>query len=193
MVAEQQQSKLSRKGRTAKTVTLHTTDAHDPLADVILPGEPVPIRYGLHELDHFEAVCKYNNKLGRPWNGKKLEALLDGLTEAAEAAQVVREASLTSPTAVEKESVRILIRKGHSIIDIPALLGIDSLFDVAFALCNGRMSGPMVHWTANDWLAFEADLDGEMGATELSRTHGISRTLVYRLKNLYGGKPGWKG
>lgn len=170
-----------------------TVENEDPLSDVVLPGSPTPIMFGLHELDYFEAVCKYNGKLGRPWDGDKLSILLDGMTEAAEAAKAIRKASEDGPMAVDKESVRMLIRKGHSITDIPEMLGFEYLSDVVTALCNGRVSSSMTKWSEADWLAFEGDIHDGVGATELSRTYDLSRTLVYRLKNLYDGKPGWKG
>lgn len=165
----------------------------DDLSDVVLPGEPVPIRYGLHELDNFKLVCKYNVRLGRPWNGDKLALLLDGLTKAKEAADLVRVAQEDGPLAVLKESVRELIRQGHSMTDIPEMLGLEHLEDAVLALCNGRVSAVMADWTISDWLSFESDIDKGVGATELSRTYDLSRTLVYRLKNLYDGKPGWQG
>jgi hypothetical protein len=51
----------------------------------------------------------------------------------------------------------------------------------------------MTKWSESDWLAFESDIQSDMGATEVSETYDLSRTLVYRLRNLYNGKPGWKG
>jgi hypothetical protein len=157
-----------------------------------LPGDSTPILFGLHELDFFETVCKYNGQLGRPWDGDKLSVLLDGLTEARELAKVIREASEHSQMAVLKESVRALIRKGYSITNIPLELD-ETLHDVAVALCNGRTSAAMTKWSESDWLAFESDIQSDMGATEVSQTYDLSRTLVYRLRNLYDGKPGWKG
>lgn len=159
----------------------------------MLPGKPVPIRYGLHELDNFKLVCKYNVRLGRPWDGDKLALLLDGLTKAREAADLVRVAQEGGPLAVIKESVRELIRQGHSMTDIPEMLGLEHLEDAVLALCNGRVSSVMADWTISDWLSFESDIVDGFGATELSRTYGLSRTLVYRLKNLYDGNPGWQG
>jgi hypothetical protein len=183
---------MSLRKSTNDRRTEHEDEVEDPLSDVVLPGDPTPILFGLHELDFFETVCKYNGQLGRPWDGDKLAVLLDGLTEARELAKVIREASEHSQMAVLKESVRALIRKGYSITNIPLELD-ETLHDVAVALCNGRTSGAMTKWSESDWLAFESDIQSDMGATEVSETYDLSRTLVYRLRNLYDGKPGWKG
>ena len=168
-------------------------EVEDPLSDVVLPGEPTPILFGLHELDYFETVCKYNGKLGRPWDGDKLQVLLDGMTKAAEAVKVVRLAGLDGPMAVRKESVRELVRQGHSVSVIHMMLGLDEIEDTVIALLNGRASATMVRWSESDWLQFESDVRDGVGVTELSRAYDLSRTLIYRLKNLMDGKPGWKG
>lgn len=165
----------------------------DSLSDVILEGEPVEINYGLHELDYFELVCRQNGQLGRPWDGDKLDLLLSGLTQAAEAAAVVRKVEADGPLAVRRESVRELIRQGGSVVNLHLELGLHSLEDTVHALCNGRPSSSMAAWTEADWLAFESDIKEGVGVTELSRTYDLSRTVVYRFKNLYDGKPGWKG
>jgi len=175
------------------TMDSRKTQNEDPLSDVVLPGDPTPILYGLHELDYFDAVCRYHGKLGRPWDGHKLSILLGEMSKAAEAVAVVRKASEESPMAVAKESVRTLIREGHSILDIPEMLEMKDLTEAVIALCNGRPSTKMASWNHRVWGEFEDDIVSDVGVTELSRTYGLSRTLIYRLRNLYNGKPGWSG
>lgn len=168
-------------------------EVEDPLSDVVLPGDPTPIQFGLHELDFFEMVCRQNGQLGRPWDAEKLELLLSKLTQAAEAAAVVRKVEKDGPLAVRRESVRELIRQGQSVVDVHHELGLNSIEDTVFALCNGHPASSMAAWTEADWLAFESDIKDGVGVTELSLTYDLSRTAVYRFKNLYDGKPGWKG
>ena len=123
--------------------------------NVLRAAAPSKMVYAAHELDHFGLVCKYKN-LGRPWTSAKLAYLLEGLGEIAETISLLKEARGRGLAAERTESVRELVRHGHSMVDIPAMLGL-TLQEAVHALFDGNAVEALL-WTEADWLAFESEI-----------------------------------
>jgi hypothetical protein len=162
---------------------------HDDFADMNI-DKPIEMKFKPHQVLHYDMVCKYSD-LGPPWTGPKLATLIEGLGIAAEASAVMPKEGSESDYPL-KEAVRHLIRLGHSMIDIPEMLGMDSLQEAAQSLCGSRTPTAMLGWNEADWLEFEADLQ-ILGARTAATKWEISATLFARLRNLYQGEHGWFG
>jgi hypothetical protein len=168
---------------TQTTLGCGVTDhADDCLCDVVVT-EITPINFGGHEVDHADLVIKYRN-LGAPWTSSDMAELIEALGRAAEAKALLKDA-IPDRLSTYTSAVKGLIAEGHSMIDIPNIIGLP-LADCAAALMSGRTSAVVVTWSESDWLAFEADcLTTAMGNDLLSRRHNVSNTVALRLSRLY--------
>lgn len=153
------------------------------LCDVVVE-EITPINYGGHELDNAELVIKYRN-LGAPWSSATMASLFEGLDMAREASDMIRRhepqsGNLSTYTGM----VREMIGCGHSMADIPNMLGL-SLAECAAALMSGRTTATICEWSEADWLAFEADVYDGLGSHRLARRHNVNNNTANKLIKLY--------
>jgi hypothetical protein len=156
----------------------HTDDC---LCDVVVTN-PVQVRYAPHEVLYADIVIKYQN-LGTPWTAKDLADLWDGLGKAADAFATLN-GRVDAPPSDYKPVITRLLSDGHSMVDIPEMVGI-TLEQCGLAVASGRHT-VLASWEEGDWLAWEADL-GVLGGDRLAVKHNVSRKLAHKLKNLYFG------
>lgn len=162
------------------------THAEECLCDVVVK-EITPINYGLHELQHADLVIKYKG-LGAPWNGAQLAQLLDGLDRAREAVKVAKKYQMDpNRLSTFTEPIKDLLRQGHSMVDVPDLLGI-TLEQAALGIMSGRRSCVTL-WNEANWLAFEADVADGYGRELLARRNGLPQMSAKRLADYYRNKP----
>ena len=158
----------------------------DPLGDVVISEPRTPINYSPTDLPHAEMVIKYKN-LGAPWTSRDGATLLETLSRAASYAEEARKDRTHGhlrPLVVE------CLDYGHSIIDLPDILG-ESLYDVVRSLSNGNAQSYWA-WTPSDWLEFESGillpLDERPTKKQIAADFGLSQRAAAKLISLYGAE-----
>ena len=150
-------------------------DGHEPscLCDVVLDGL-VPINYALRDLWYADQL-----DVAEPHTSADLANFADTLLSAYDTWRVIADHS-------PREAMHQLLSDGHSIVDMPALMGVS--WDEVVAAMTHNIGEP-ARWTQADWITVESVLRDEarsMSSRELGLRLGVHYQTASHLCSVYG-------
>lgn len=158
----------------------------DDYCDVVIT-EPVPIRYGfgtpraaglgdrgyVHGSDIL--LTLKDTEYGAPWTSEKLAKFGEALLAGWDAVHELRQQKATIDQIVTVRQITELLTAGHSMIDVPMLLGVE-WNDVLMSL-RPHNKPFWAAWDDLEWLYWESLIagDGPFHAASLGRALGWKR------------------
>lgn len=113
-------------------------------------------------------------------DGPKLADYLEALALGYDTWRAVQQDGPLKLDADLRARIDEALAAGHSMCDLPDLLGV-SWQNVCFQLSSGNRQSPMLRWVPEDAMAFEADWLSGRSVSDLGRDYGLSRISIRKM------------